>query len=159
MAFELLKDLGGHQINQRKNEHPNQVDEMPVETGDLDVRGVVDLGLKPQDDGTDDRGKQQHMGAVVEGAVSWSAQPSRQPKDKQDGNEIAAQSDDAEVDDPQRHVEHMHSRKAEERGGELRNGFRHVYKLGRRLASGRLGEDREGQPLRDEFAPLASVQK
>src|SRR6266852_40255 len=41
----LQDNLGRHQINQRKDEHPHQIDEVPVEPGNFDVSGIIDFGL------------------------------------------------------------------------------------------------------------------
>src|SRR5438876_12377867 len=32
--------FGRHQVNQRENEHPDQIDEVPVETGHFDILGL-----------------------------------------------------------------------------------------------------------------------
>src|SRR5947199_4411525 len=35
----LLSNFGGHQVNQRENEHPDQIDKVPVQTGHFHILG------------------------------------------------------------------------------------------------------------------------
>src|SRR5579872_3132344 len=37
IAHNDLLNLGRHQIHQRENEHPNQIDEVPIEAADLNI--------------------------------------------------------------------------------------------------------------------------
>src|ERR1700730_7067826 len=36
-----LRDLRGHQIDQREDEHPHQVDKVPIESRCFDIMGIV----------------------------------------------------------------------------------------------------------------------
>src|SRR5882724_3100006 len=87
----LLENLGRHQIDQRENKHPNEIDEMPVQAGDFDIGGVIDLWFQPQNDRAYDSGNQQDVSAVMKGTGNRCAEPGSEPEDQEDGNEGAPQ--------------------------------------------------------------------
>src|SRR6266481_9661068 len=97
------------------------------------------------------------MSAIVERAVGGCPQPSAQPAEQQNRNEISPQGNDAKVNHSKRYVKHMHSGQAEEGRRKLRNAFGYVCKLASCRVSWHRRKNGQSQTRRNQVAPLPSV--
>ena len=86
----LLDDFGRHQVHQWEDEHPHQVNEVPVQSRYLDIVRVIILGLQEENRGRDNCGDQENMNSNVEYIAGRRNQPTNQPKTEQDGQEFLA---------------------------------------------------------------------
>src|ERR1700722_7495681 len=76
-----------HQINQRKDEHPHQVDEVPVQSGHFHIVRVVVFRLQKQNDGAHEQADQQRVNAVVEEIIRRNQKISRHVNHSQNRQE------------------------------------------------------------------------
>src|SRR5580693_3333494 len=73
-------DLRRQQIHQRENEHPHQIDEVPVQPGHFHILRIVIFRFQKQDDRSHDQPDQQNVNAVMKHVVRRNQQISHQPK-------------------------------------------------------------------------------
>src|SRR5215469_7324187 len=86
-----LRNLRRHQIDQREDEHPHQIDEVPIQSRDFHVMRVVILRLQEQHDRSYDQPDQQGVNQVVKNVVGRNEQKSRQPNRSQNRQKQLAQ--------------------------------------------------------------------
>src|ERR1700730_8894121 len=60
-----LGDLRRHQIHQREDEHPHQIDEVPVKPSNFHIMRIVVFGFQKQNHCRDDQSNQQRLDAIM----------------------------------------------------------------------------------------------
>ncbi len=98
------------------------------------------------------------MRAVVERTVCRRRQPRDQPQHQQDGDELPTQRHHSEINDAQRHVQHVHAGQCKKGRRKLRHELCDVDEFGARFMSRNSGKHGQRQAFRDQVAPLLAVQ-
>src|ERR1700722_6124565 len=147
---------GRHQVNQREDKHPHQVDEVPVKSRYFDIMRVVVFRLQKQNHGRHDQADQQRVDAVVEDIIRRNQKVSRHIDHSQNRQETLAQCHHAQVNHADGHVQHMHRSEAKERSRELGRAGRNLGELPFRSRD--LREARQSKAFANQLAPLHAMQ-
>src|SRR5271163_2981954 len=79
IVFSPQLDLGRHQVDQGEDEHPDQVDEVPIQSRHLHILRVVILRLQEQNNGRHNQTHQQRVNQVMKNIVRWNQKISCEP--------------------------------------------------------------------------------
>src|SRR5256885_16413227 len=116
LSIGSLRNLRRHQVHQWEDEHPHQVNEVPIQPRNFDILRVIVLRLQKQNDYRYQERETQHVNSVVKNIVRGNQKISCDPKHSQDRQKPFAECDYSQVDHANCDMEHVHRSKPEERG-------------------------------------------
>src|SRR5246127_1037520 len=137
----VVRNLRRHQIHQREDKHPHQINKVPIQPANFNVVRIVVLGLKKHDHGSDEESETKCVHRVVKYVAGWNHERAGNPDRRQCRQKPLAKSDHAQIDHADRHVQHVHRREPEEGLRKLRNIFRDIRQFSRSRC---LGDSKDG---------------